>query len=272
MFTRRSLLGGAAGLLSAPSAEAQIRAQIGTDAPEAIFAALLSAYVVEHPGGVNRVDYARWRANANDLSRLNGAVAAWSAMTPSRMQRWDAIAFWANLYNAITLQVVLGRYPVASIRDIHSEGVFFDPRALIGPWRTKRVSVEQRRLSLDDIENGVLRPLAHDPRIHYSINCASIGCPNLQRTAWRGETMQQQLDNAARAYINHPRGVTVRRDGALQVSSIYDWFKQDFGGNDAGVIAHLSRFAAPSLLQRLRGASHIASYGYDWSLNDIAHA
>ena len=269
LFTRRGLLGGATGLLGASKAA---EAQTPGEDPGAAFTALLSAYVVAHAGSVNRVDYAHWRANANDLRRLDGAIAAWSAMTPSRMARWEAIAFWANLYNAITLRVVLGRYPVASIRDIHSDGVWFDPRALIGPWQTKRVTVERRQMSLDDIENSALRPLAQDPRVHYSINCASIGCPNLQQSAWRAETMQQELDRAARAYINHPRGVAVLGDGSVRASSIYDWFKGDFGGNDAGVLAHLTRFAEPALAQHLRATTHIASYSYDWSLNDAPRA
>lgn len=263
-FTRRTIVGAATAVASgwqSGFAEAQT-----AEAPEAAFTSLLTRYVSQPSDGVNRVDYARWHANGVDLRRLDGVISAWSALAPSRMAHWEVIAYWANLYNAVTLQVVLRRYPVASIRDIRSEGVL-DPRALIGPWRTKLVTVERRRLSLDDIENRTLRPLARDPRIHYSINCASIGCPNLQVTAWRADTMTQELDQAARAYVNHPRGVTALGDGSLRASSIYDWFKQDFGGNDAGVIAHLSRFAEPALVQRLRSQTRIGSYAYDWALN-----
>lgn len=267
--TRRTLLGGAAaaGCIFALDAAAQTQ----TEDPAATFAALLSRYVSAHPDGLNRVDYTVWRASAEDMRRLDAAIVAWSVLAPSRMAHWDALAFWANLYNAITLKVVLRRYPVSSIRDIHSEGVFLDPRALIGPWRTKLITVERRRLSLDDIENGTLRPLAHDPRIHYAINCASVGCPNLQRAPWRGETMQQELDNAARSYINNSRGVRVLTDGSVRASSIYDWFKQDFGGNDAGVLAHVRRYADPPLAARLRSVTRISAYDYDWALNDIAH-
>ena len=181
--------------------------------------------------------------------------------------RARAFATWINLYNAVTLQVVLERYPIASIRDIRSEGTGLDPRALIGPWRTKRVTVEGRRLSLDDIENTILRPTFHDSRVHYAINCASIGCPNLMPRAWRAETLEADLDAAARAYVNHPRGVSVNANGSLRASSIYRWFRADFGGSDANVIAHLRRYGSPELAQGLAGATRIAGHGYDWALN-----
>lgn len=262
-WTRRAALAGASAAIAAAGlAEAQ------TQAPDDTFSALLNAYVSSHTDGVNRVAYGRWRANRADLQRLDGVVAAYADLAPARMARAAAIAYWANLYNALTLKVVLGRYPVESIRDIRSEGVPFDPQGYLGPWRTKLVSVEGRRLSLDDIEHQTLRPLARDPRIHYAVNCASIGCPNLQPAAWRASTLEVELDRAARAFVNHPRAVSVLADGALRVSSIYEWFKEDFGGNDAGVIAHLRRFADADLAQRLTSASRIGGNHYDWALND----
>jgi hypothetical protein len=99
--------------------------------------------------------------------------------------------------------------------------------------------------SLGDIEHGVMRPTFRDPRVHYAVNSASIGYPNLRPRAFRAATLEAELDEAARAFVNHPRGVSVLPDGRLRVSSIYHWFKDDFGGEDAGVIAHLRRHAAP---------------------------
>jgi hypothetical protein len=236
-------------------------------ADEAAYDALLQRYVSESADGVNRVDYARWRANTADRSALDAYVAELAAQRPSAFTRDRAFAYWVNLYNAVTLQVVLERYPVRSIRDIRSEGAGLDPRALTGPWRTRRVVVEGRRLSLDEIEHSVLRPTFRDPRVHYAVNCASIGCPDLMPRVWRAQMLEADLDAAARAYINHPRAVSVGADGGVRVSSIYRWFREDFGGLDAGVIAHLQRYAAPELAQRLRGATRIAGYDYDWALN-----
>ncbi len=228
---------------------------------------LLSRYVSASADGINRVDYARWRANGADRAALNAYVAELSGQRPSSFERERAFSHWINLYNAVTLQIVLERYPVRSIRDIRSEGAGFDLRGLIGPWRSPRVTVEGRRLSLDDIENSILRPTFRDPRVHYAINCASLGCPNLMMRAWRSETLNADLDAAARAYINHARGVRVGADGALRVSSIYRWFRDDFGGADANVIAHLRRYASPDLARRLERVTRIAGHSYDWALN-----
>lgn len=233
------------------------------------FDRLLARYVSESADGVNRVSYRAWKASTADRAALDGFIGAMAQATPSRMGRDARFAYWANLYNALTLQEVLRHYPVASIRDIKSRGVL-DFGALIGPWKTKLVTVEGRALSLDDIEHGIMRPTFRDPRVHYAVNCASIGCPNLQREAFRAERLQAQLDAAARAFINHPRGVTVE-NGRLRLNSIYEWFRTDFGSQDQ-LLAHLAVYAAPGQANAIRAARGIAGYGYDWTLNDVANA
>jgi hypothetical protein len=235
---------------------------------EAPLDVLLSRYAGAFQDGVNRVHYAAWKASAADLAALDAWIAGAAALRPSTMARAEAFAYWANLYNALTLKVVLDRYPVRSIRDIRSTGVPFDPRQFVGPWRTRLVTVEGRRMSLDDIEHETMRPTFRDPRVHYAVNCASIGCPNLPLRAWRAGTLERDLDAAAAAFVNHPRGVTVLDDGRLRVSSIYRWFREDFGDSDAGVVAHLRRHAAPALAARLTEGTAIAEDAYDWALND----
>lgn len=246
--------------LTGPAAMAQ-----GNDAS---YGDLLARYVRPSPDGINRVDYPKWAASAEDKAKLKGYIADLAGRTPSKMQREEAFAYWANLYNAITLQVVLDRYPVSSIRDIKSEGLF-DPKAYTGPWRTKRVKVEGREYSLDDIENDVMRPTYKDPRVHYSVNCASLGCPNLPTKPWAAATLDASLDAAARDFVNHPRGVAVIGPKKLKVSSIYKWFKDDFGG-DAGVLAHLRKYAGPKLLSALDAGATIAEDNYDWALAGVA--
>jgi hypothetical protein len=231
--------------------------------------ALLARHVVPHADGVTRVRYAAWKASAADLAALDAWIAEAAARRPSTMVRGEAFAHWANLYNALTLKVVLERYPVRSIRDIRSTGVPLDPKGWFGPWRTRLIVVEGRRLSLDDMEHEVMRPAFRDPRVHYAVNCASIGCPNLWPRAWRAATLERDLDTAAGAFVNHPRGVTVLQDGRLRVSSIYAWFREDFGGTEAAVVAHLRRHADAALAARLQGAG-IAADAYDWTLNDAA--
>ncbi|MEO0914732.1 MAG: DUF547 domain-containing protein, partial [Pseudomonadota bacterium] len=181
---------------------------------------------------------------------------------PASLTAAAAFAYWVNLYNAVTVQVVLQSYPVNSIRDIGG-GLFS-----AGPWRTKLVRVAGQDLSLDDIEHGILRPVWGDARVHYAVNCASIGCPNLANRAYSARRLGAMLDEGARTYVNHPRGATVT-GGRLIASSIYDWFKADFGGSDAGVIAHLQTYAGGALAAGLGGVSRVSDFRYDWSLNDV---
>ena len=230
--------------------------------------AVLARHVTLPADGVARVNYAAWKASGTDMAALDAWIAGAVARRPSAMQRNEAFAFWANLYNALTLKVVLERFPVRSIKDIRSTGVGLDPRQFGGPWRTRLVTIEGRAMSLDDIEHGTMRPSFQDPRVHYSVNCASIGCPNMLPRAWRAASLEADLDAAARAFINHPRAAMVLPDGRLRVSSIYKWFREDFGGDDAGVVAHLRRYAAPPLAASLQNVTRVAEDAYDWTLND----
>jgi len=128
------------------------------------------------------------------------------------------------------------------------------------------ITVAGKSLSLDNIEHGILRPIWHDPRIHYAVNCASLGCPNLQPLAFTADNGDKLLDQGSKSYINHARGVSLK-NGRLAVSSIYHWFKTDFGGTDRGVIRHLRQYAEPALAKSLATVESIASHDYDWRLN-----
>jgi hypothetical protein len=237
------------------------------------YAKLLKTYVVEGSDGITRVAYDRWHGSKKDREALDAYVNSLKIQQPSEMQRDEAFAYWVNLYNALTLKVILDHYPVNSIRDIASNGTnLFDLKAYAGPWRTKLIFVEGKKLSLDDIEHEILRPQFKDPRVHYAVNCASIGCPNLMTRPWTARRLETDLDNAARDYVNHPRGVSVSNNGAVTVSSIYSWFQDDFGGNKAGVIDHIRRYASPELKEKLKGKQSYDDHTYDWSLNRVQPA
>jgi len=180
----------------------------------------------------------------------------------SRYNRDQQRAFWINLYNALTVEVVLDHYPLESIREI-SSGWFSR-----GPWDLELIEIEGEALTLNDIEHRILRPIWRDPRIHYAVNCASLGCPNLRMQAFTAANSDSLLEAGAVEYINHPRGARVV-DGELHVSSIYVWFKADFGGNDAGVIAHLKKYAKGELRAAIDGIEHIDDDSYDWRINSL---
>lgn len=228
---------------------------------------LLKRYVKPGSDGINHVDYSAFKSGGH--SELKSYIKTLENTDPRTLDRPEQFAFLANLYNAKTIDVVLDHYPVKSIKDISLGGGLV--AALTGgPWKATVLKIAGVDASLDDIEHGVLRPLFKDPRVHYAINCASVGCPNLRTEAFTSTKLDQQLDAAAQAYINHPRGVAIV-DYGLVVSSIYLWFQSDFGGNEQGVLKHLARFAAPPLATKLKAASGIDDYAYDWSLNDIKH-
>jgi len=222
--------------------------------------ALLARYVRLGADGIDRVNYRGWKASAADRGKLSGYLAGLQAVDPRGLTRDEQLAYWANLYNAETVRIVLEAFPVKSIRDIR-------PNLLtIGPWKTPTLKVAGVTLSLDQIEHAILRAGFSEPRVHYALNCASISCPNLRRKAWTGAGLEGDLSAAARAYVNHPRGAAVE-SGKLVVSSIYVWFKKDFGGSDGGVIRHLSTYADSDLKSALGGISAIGGDRYDWSLN-----
>ncbi len=244
---------------------AQIAAGSAAKVDHAQWDRLLKTYVQVGADGINRVAYARFKAEAHD--QLKGYIAQLEGVTVATLDRSEQFAFWANLYNAKTIEIVLQKYPVASIKDISLGGGLI-ASVKGGPWAAKVVKVSGQDLSLDDIEHGIMRRVFKDPRVHYAVNCAALGCPNLMPEAFVGERLEQQLDAAARAFINSSRGAR-SADGRIQTSSIYNWFQADFGGNAKGVVSHLQQYAEPELKQALEKSSPGGlSYEYDWRLND----
>ena len=222
---------------------------------------LLGRYLTVVSGGVNTFAYDK--VSLEDRAALDAYVAGLTSFAISGANKARQRAYWINLYNALTVQLVLSRYPVDSIKDIDiSPGLFG-----FGPWDKKLIQIEGEALSLNDIEHRILRPIWRDPRVHYAVNCAAIGCPNLQPVAFTAENGEALLEAAAKAYVNHPRGVQIL-DGELVVSSIFAWFAEDFGTNDAQVINHLVRYAGPDLAAALGRISKIEDHRYDWTLNN----
>lgn len=222
--------------------------------------AFLERYLSLDESGLMLVDYGA--VTDADKAALKEYVAMLEATDPTALSSDEQFAYWLNFYNALTIDVILDNYPLASIRDIKDNPLDFK-----GPWNNKRVTVNGEALSLDDIEHAILRPIYAEPRIHYGVNCASIGCPNLQQKAFVGATIDQDLTRAAREFINNPRGVNVE-GSRVTASTIFNWFKEDFGENDAEVLDHIRQYADPDLAAELEGRTRINRYEYDWALND----
>ena len=223
--------------------------------------AFLRKYVVAHEHAPNGVRYGD--VSAADHTRLKNYIEAMQQVDIAAYNRDVQRAYWINLYNALTLDRVLDAYPVDSIRDIGGSLISS------GPWKKRYLTIDGEKLSLNDIEHRILRPIWHDGLTHYGVNCASMSCPDLSTQAYTGDNVYTLLRENARDYVNSPAGVRFD-DGELVVSSIYDWYGQDFGGNDRAIISHLRRFADPARSTRLDMRDTIDDYAYDWALNDEA--
>lgn len=220
--------------------------------------AFLKRYGSTVPDGRTVIAYGR--VTPADKAALSATIDRLEAVDVDALTRRQQFAYWINLYNAATIEIVLKAYPVSSILYIR------DGLLPFGPWDRKVLMVKGRSLNLNEVEHRILRPIFGDARVHFAINCASYGCPNIALSAYEAATLDAQLDTAARGYINDPRGFRAKGK-RLIASRIFDWYGVDFGG-PAGVLTFARRFATPRTAALLAGRSTIDGYEYDWSLNE----
>lgn len=199
---------------------------------------------------------------------LRGYIAMLEDVPVSDLNRDEQMAYWLNLYNALTVELILEHYPVDSIRDINISGSAFNRH----PWDAELVEVEGEDVTLNDIEHRIIRPIWKDPRIHYAVNCASIGCPDLQPTPFSAENYDSAFDKAAREYLTHPRGVRFE-ENTLYLSSIFDWYSEDWDNSIQVIVDHILEYVEGPTKQRLEefaddGYDGRVRYEYDWTLNE----
>ena len=206
-------------------------------------------------GKASRLNYA---AIAQERAALRGYLDGMSRVTEAEFQSWsrpEQMAFLINAYNAHTVEKVLTRYP--NLKSIWEFGRFF-----ANPFRDPFFSLLGAKASLDTVEHEILRKKYSDPRIHYAVNCASVGCPMLREEAYVAVRLDHQLEEQARRFLSD-RSRNRLRDGRLEVSKIFDWFKEDFEPRDQ----YFQRYAGS--LGLAPGASPpLVFLDYDWSLND----
>ncbi|HHF7380199.1 TPA: DUF547 domain-containing protein [Legionella anisa] len=220
----------------------------------------LARYLYRGPAGINLVHYSK--VTEEDKAKLANYLKDLSHIPISQYNRKEQLAYWINLYNALTLQLILTHWPVQSITKLHLSPGFFS----IGPWDAKLITVEDQEITLNDIEHRILRPIWQDARIHYALNCASMSCPQLQAQAFTGKNTESLLNQAAKEYVNSTQGVTVT-DKELILSQIYQWYQTDFGVDEQAVLRHIAQFARPTLKQQLLTNQKPIRYHYNWQVN-----
>lgn len=234
------------------------QAASNTSVDHSAWSAVLKASIITDSTGLNRFDYQA--AAATHQQALGDYITRLENTSVTTLNKAEQKAFWINLYNALTVKLIIDNLPVDSITEIKPS--FFS----FGPWDKELTTIQGKQLSLNDIEHKILRPIFTDARIHYAVNCASIGCPNLQDQAFTAANTEALLTLAAGQYINHPRGVLIA-DDTLVLSSIYEWYGEDFGADETHLIAHLIEYAKVDLKKQLRLFTAVDDYQYDWSLN-----
>ncbi len=227
--------------------------------------ALLKRHVVLLQAG--KASQVRYAGFARDRAALKAYLDALSKVPEAQFNGWsrgERMAFLINAYNAFTVEKILTRYPnLKSIRDF---GTVFG-----NPWKDKFFTLFGRESYLDQIEHETLRkPGAYnEPRVHYAVNCASIGCPMLREEAYVPEKLEAQLEEQTVRFLSD-RSRNRFAAGKLEISKIFDWFKEDFGVREQyfAKYAKLLADAPEAQKQMAEGRAPLAFLDYDWSLND----
>jgi hypothetical protein len=218
--------------------------------------ALLRKHVVLLDGG--KASQMNYSAIAAERAAVREYLQSLSRVGEAEFNGWSSaeqVAFLINAYNAYTVEKILTRYP--DIRSIWDFGKVFG-----NPFRDEFFTLLGARMSLDGIEHGILRKRYREPRIHYAVNCASIGCPMLREEAYVAARLDEQLEQQARRFLSD-RTRNRFRDGRLEVSKIFDWYKEDFEPREE----YFARYAG--VLGMPPGASpRLVFLDYDWALND----
>ena len=137
---------------------------------------------------------------------------------------------------------------------------------MTGPWDDGLFDLAGHSLTLNDIEHRILRPLWRDHRIHFAVNCASLGCPDLSPQAYTAATLEQQLAAAESKFLGHPRAVSFNDAGRLRLSSLFDWYLQDFATDREQLLRYLT-LQRTDLAPALKKYQGRIDYHYDWQLN-----
>ena len=255
------------------------------------YAATLKAYVDD----AGMVSYQKMK---NDRTKLDDFLVAAAHLELKMYQSWDdkaKIAFWINAYNAMTLKAIIDHYPIKAglLRGLAYPANSI--RQISGVWDKIQFTVMGHKLTLNEIEHGILRGQNKDllekygrfyePRIHMALVCAAMSCPQLRSEPFIGDKLEEQLDDQTRGFLSDPNKFRVDRNGGkVYLSSIFKWFGEDFvkghkpgagftsGGGDAerAVLHFASAYVSTQDAEYLSMGKYKVKYiDYDWSLNEL---
>jgi hypothetical protein len=240
------------------SAPAHSLAGMATASPAAVDHSSYDKLLKKYVSAKGLVNYKGLKANQQELNSYldllskSAPAASWS--------KADQMAFWINAYNAYTIRLVLDHYPVSSIKDIGSK---IKIPFVTTPWAIKFFSIGGEKMSLDNIEHGILRKKYNDPRIHFALVCASMSCPSLRPEAYTAAKLESQLDDQARDFLNNPAKNKISAASA-QLSKYFDWYKGDWEKNGQSVEKWVNKYSTT----KIDAKTKVSYLDYNWSLNE----
>jgi Protein of unknown function, DUF547 len=200
----------------------------------------------KHVSATGKVNYKTFKA---DIALLDSYMRSLNESAPTEStSKEERLAYWINAYNAVTVRLILTNYPVSSITKLDGGKT----------WDVKRYSNGGKKLSLNDIENTILRPMG-DARIHFALNCAAKSCPPLLNEAFTSENVNKLLEQRTRQFINSASRTIIGKD-EIQVSKIFDWYSKDFGN----VVDFVNKYAKTKAAKTAK----VTFMEYDWNLNE----
>ena len=218
------------------------------------------------------VNYAALSTDRDGLDAYVDSLALYSPpSTPGRFPTpAHGLAYWINAYNAFVIRGIVDKYPLASVKDAFLFSGFFNRQKFVAGMR---------ELTLDDIENGIIRPEYRDPRIHFAVNCGALSCPQLYNRAFTGQTLDSMLERGIERFAVNPKHIRLE-GGQLTLSKILDWYGKDFSAwfpanrenpdNRPTIVNYLLPYLSPEIASQLLHSSDIdiAYFDYDWALNE----
>lgn len=244
----------------------------------ASFDRLLQRFV-DHEG---RVNYSALKQDSRDLDQYYYLIATFSPdshpdLFPSESHK---LAYWINAYNATAIKTVLTYYPISSVLDVKPPAALFFLSEKSGFFVFQRLTYGGKTTSLYYLGNGVIRERFQEPRIHFALNCAALGCPRLPRQAFSGEDLERQLDQETRKFLSEARNFRIdHSEKTIYMSSIFKWYEDDFlnwyqknySESKASLVNYIALYLTSDKAAELK--EHGDQYAlrflpYDWGLND----
>ena len=210
-----------------------------------IFDALLRKHV-NSSGNVNYGAFKKDKAKLVEYLEVlknNPPESSWS--------KNKEMAYWINLYNAFTIHSIVEKYPVSSVMDLEDGKV----------WDNKKIVIDGKSLSLNNIEKDKLLKRFKEPRVHFAVNCAAASCPPLLNKAWTEDNVQRYYTKQTKAFINNSKYNAVSTK-SIEVSQIFNWYASDFGGSDK-ILSYFQKYSETEIKKNAK----ISFKEYDWKLN-----